>query len=90
VYFLPAWLVGFFANRELSLGGSWRLAGAALMPGALLMCGALLLYGWGALDIVRLTVAAALHLVMGWVYVVASPLRLPRQAVATGKENPFV
>ena len=37
VYFLPAWLVGFFANRDLSLRGSWRLAGAALMPGALLM-----------------------------------------------------
>jgi hypothetical protein len=90
VYFLPAWLVGFFANRELSLGGSWRLAGAALMPGALVMCAAMVLYGWGALDIVRLAVAAALHLVMGWVYVVASPLRLPRQAVATATENPFV
>jgi hypothetical protein len=50
----------------------------------------MVLYGWGALDIVRLAVAAALHLVMGWVYVVASPLRLPRQAVATATENPFV
>ena len=90
VYFLLAWLVGFFANRELSLSGSWRLAGAALMPGALLMCAAILLYGCGLLDIVRLTAAAALHLVVGWVYVVTSPLRLPPQAVAAAKENPFV
>ena len=89
LYFLPAWLVGFFANRELSLQGSWRLAGAALMPGALLLCGAIFPYGWGALDIVRLAVVAAVHLVMGWVYLFASPLRLPRQPVATAKENPF-
>ena len=42
VYCLPVWLIGFFANRDCSLGGSWRLAGAALMPGALLMCAAIL------------------------------------------------
>jgi hypothetical protein len=90
VYCPLAWLVGFFANRDLTLRGSWYLAGAALMPGALVLSGAIVLYGWGALDIVRLTVAAALHLVLGWVYVFISPLRLPRQAVATAKENPFV
>lgn len=89
VYFLPAWLVGFFADRELSLCGSWRLAGAALMPGALFLCGAIFLYGWGALDIVRLAVAAAVHLVMGWIYLLVSLLCLPRQPVATGEENPF-
>jgi hypothetical protein len=65
------------------------LEGAALMPGALLLSGAIALYGWGALDIVRLSIAAALHLVMGWVYIFISPLRLPRQAVATAQENPF-
>ena len=76
VYCLPAWLVGFFANRDLSLRGSWRLAGAALMPGALLLCAAIVLYGWGALDLVRLAVAGAVHLVMGWVYLIVSPLLL--------------
>lgn len=89
LYFLPVWLVGFFADRELSLRGSWRLAGAALMPGALLMCAAVLLYGTGALDIVRLMLAAAVHLVVGWFYLLASPLRLARQPVAGAKENPF-
>ena len=48
------------------------------MPGALLMCAAVCLYGWGALDLVRLAVAGAVHLVMGWVYLFISPLCLPR------------
>jgi hypothetical protein len=89
VYFLVAWLVGFFANRDLSLPGSWRLAGAALMPGALLLSAAIVLYGWGALDLVRLAISAAVHLVMGWVYLFVSPLSLPRRQAAAAKENPF-
>ena len=46
------------------------------MPGALLMCAAIFLYGWGALDLVRLAVAAAVHLVVGWVYLIRQPLVL--------------
>ncbi len=90
VYVLPAWLVGFFADRDLSLGGSWCLAGAALMPGALLMCGAVLLYGWGVLDPLRMVVIGALHVVLGCVYLLAGVLRRPlRPAVVAAKENPF-
>ena len=89
VYCLPAWLVGFFTNRDCSLAGSWRLAGAALMPGALLMCGFLVLYGWGVLDIVRLAAAGAMHLLVGWVYLFVSPLGLPRHPAAVAKGNPF-
>ena len=59
LYCLPAWLAGFMANRQLTLGGSWRLAGAALMPGALLMTAAILTYGLGALDPLQLAIAAA-------------------------------
>jgi hypothetical protein len=89
VYCVPAWLIGFFADRHCGLGGSWRLAGAALMPGALWMCAAILLYGWGALDLVRLAVAGAVHLVMGWVYLLASPLYLPRHPMVAANSNPF-
>ena len=89
VYFLPVWLLGFFANRDLSLRGSWRLAGAALMPGALLMCAVVFIYGFGALDLVRLAVAGALHLVVGWVYLIIGPLNMPRHPAVTVKENPF-
>ena len=89
LYCLPVWLIGFFANRDCRLGGSWRLAGAALMPGALLMCAAVCLYGWGALDLLRLAVTGAVHLVMGWVYLFISPLRLPHHSAPALKGNPF-
>jgi hypothetical protein len=91
VYCGAAWLVGFFANRELSVSGSWRLAGAALMPGALFLTAAIVLYGLGDLDLVRLAAAAGGHFVIGWIYLVVSPLWLPpQQAVAAVNANPFV
>lgn len=90
VCWLPVWLAGFFANRDLSLGGSWRLAGAASMPGALLMCLAIWGYGWGALDPVELAVVGAVHLVMGWGYLVVGLVYLPLQpAVTKARKNPF-
>ena len=89
VYCLPAWLVGFFANRDLSLRGSWCLAGAALMPGTMFLCAAIFLYGWGTLDLVQLAVAGATHVVMGWVYLFVSPFWLPRHPAAVVKANPF-
>jgi hypothetical protein len=90
VYFLPVWLIGFFANRALTMRGSWRLAGAALMPGALLMTGAIVLYGLKAFDLVRLAMAVAVHFVLGWAYLVVSTLALPRHpAVVVDKPNPF-
>ncbi|MGA2867334.1 MAG: hypothetical protein ABSF95_22895 [Verrucomicrobiota bacterium] len=90
LYCLPAWLAGFFANRDLSLGGSWRLAGAALMPGALLLTVAILVYGLGALDLIELAVAAAGHIVLGWLYLFASSLSLPRHpATPAAPLNPF-
>jgi hypothetical protein len=89
VYCWAVWLVGFFANRTLSLAASWRLAGAALMPGALFLTGALYLYGSGGLDLVRLAAAVAVHLVVGWIYLVIVPLRLPRKARISSDQNPF-
>ena len=56
IYFLPVWLLGFFANRDLNFRQSWRLAGAALLPGALLMAAGILLYGFGFLDLVSLRI----------------------------------
>jgi hypothetical protein len=90
LYCLPAWLAGFLGNRQLSLGGSWRLAGAALMPGALLMTGAILAYGLGALDLIQLAMAGAAHLLAGWVYLIAGVLSLPgHPAALRGADNPF-
>ena len=90
LYCLPAWLLGFFANRDCSLTGTWRMAGASLIPGALLLCAAVFLYGWGTLDLVRLAVGWAAHLVAGWAYLFFSLVSLPRHPAAPPKTNPFV
>jgi hypothetical protein len=90
LYAGPAWLVGFFANRQLSLGGSWRLSGAALMSGCVLLTAAIFVYGLGFLDLVRLGVAVAAHLVVGWAYISLSIRKLPLNADAAAAEgNPF-
>jgi hypothetical protein len=90
LYAGPVWLVGFYANRDLSLVSSWKLAGAALMPGALLMAGAILLYKLAILDLMPLAVALGAHLVWGWIYLVVSPLQLPLEpATTTQGNNPF-
>jgi len=90
LYLLPVWLIGFFANRDLTLEGSFRLAGAALMPGALFHVVAIIFYGLGALDLLRLVMAAALHIVVGWIYLFVGALSLPKNpAVASLNPNPF-
>ena len=91
IYFLVVWLVGFFANRELNFRASWKLAGAALMPGALLLTLGILFYGLGAMDLVQLTAAFIAHFVIGWIYLIAAPVFVPKLEV-TGpvKKNPFV
>jgi hypothetical protein len=61
------------------------------MPGALLLLAGILLYGSDAFGLVELAVVGALHFVIGWFYLVASPLRLPPHPAVSGvKANPFV
>lgn len=91
LYFGPAWLIGFFANRHMNLRESWRLAGAALMPGALLLAAAVVCYGLAVLDLVGFMAAAAANLVIGWGYLLAAALRAPpHPEAAAAKANPFV
>jgi len=90
IYSLPVWLVGFYANRTVDWRGSWRLAGAALMPGALMMAVAIVFYGLRTFDLVQLAFAFGMHLVTGWIYVLVSPLFLPRNPeVPPAEKNPF-
>ena len=88
VYFLPVWLVGFFANRDLGFCASWKLAAAALMPGATILSVALVLYDYGAIDLVQTCFAFGMHLVIGWIYLFVSPMFLERGAPSERK-NPF-
>ena len=90
IYFGPAWLIAFFANRQLAAGGSWRLAGAAQMPGALWLFGVVLAYGFGWFDLIGLAIGAGLHFVIGWVYLVLGLLKIPLHAEGQAlKQNPF-
>jgi hypothetical protein len=91
IYFLPVWLGGFFTNRDLSIRGSWKLAGAAMMPGALVMILAIILYGFSVLDVVQLAAAVVAHFLVGWVYLVWSVCAAPRVSASTvPAKNPFV
>ena len=89
VYFLPAWLIGYFTNRDLNLCGSWKLAGAALLPGALLLTAAIVLYDFAALDLVQFCFVFGAHVALGWIYLFLSQLFLPRIDSAPPKGNPF-
>ena len=89
VYFLPVWLIGFFLNRDLSLPGSWKLAGAALMPGALLVAAAIVLYDYAVIDLVQFCFSFAAHIVLGWIYWFLSQFFLPRINSTEPKGNPF-
>jgi len=89
VYCLPAWLIGFFTNRDLRPRDSWKLAGAALLPGALLFMAAIVLFSFGALDLVQLCFLSAAHIALGWIYLLVSQFFLPRTNAAAPRGNPF-
>jgi hypothetical protein len=85
-----AWVAGFFANRDLSLAGSWRLAGASLMPGAVLMTVGILAYAGGLLDVPGLAIVCGLHFIAQWFYLLVSVFARARHpGVPKGKANPF-
>src|SRR6266850_259509 len=85
-YALPVWLFAFFENRDLDLGRSWRLSGAAQMPGALFLNATILVYGLGALDLVQLGVGFGLHFLVAWFYLIAGVLAAPKQSDARRKK----
>lgn len=89
VYAPVVWLIGFYADRELTWAGSWRLSGAALMPGALWLTLATVLYGAALMDLVRWLVAFGAHVVIGWVYLVVGAFGAPRRPEALARKNPF-
>ena len=90
VVFLMVRLVAYFADRQLNLGGSWRISAAAMLPGAIVLILAIVLYGTGAIDLLHLALAAAIHWVVQATYLIWAPFRLPRMATTgTPSANPF-
>ena len=90
-YWPAARLYCFFKDRQATLLGSWKLSAAALLPAALLTVVAIVLYGQGLIDFLRFLILCALSLPVGWIYLFASPLHLPRtsDAVQALQHNPF-
>jgi hypothetical protein len=90
IYAFVVRLIAYYADRSITLGGSWKLAYAALMPGAAVMVAGIVLYGWQWMDLLGLLIFAVGHVPVGWIYLLVSPLRLPRvDEVTVTAPNPF-
>jgi hypothetical protein len=90
IYTVPAKFIAWFADRQLSWGGAWRMASAALLPGAFLMGAAIFLYGWQAVDLIGLAILFVAHLLTGWVYLIGGVWACPRLHLDVLKHNPFI
>ena len=90
LYCPVARMYAFFKDRQLTVLGSWKLASAALLPGALLTAAGIVLYGLGLIDLLQFFLLWVLHLMVGWIYLFVSPLRLPRASdAASAPHDPF-
>ena len=88
--FLPIRLFAYFADRQITLGGAWRLSAAAFLPGSLALITALILYAIGTADLIRFLIAVPGHLLFGIAYLVFSSRKLPFiPAVPPPDANPF-
>jgi hypothetical protein len=67
----------FVLRRNTTLGGCWRLSGAALMPGAVFFLLCTLLYSLRQLDLIIFIGAFIVHLAIPWVYLLVAPLKMP-------------
>jgi len=86
-------LMSFFADRDLKLSQAWKLCSAALMPGALFFSVGIALYAYSRLNLLGLGLAAIIHLLIGGVYMLFAPWRLPKKAApepfSRRPTNPF-
>jgi hypothetical protein len=91
LYAPVAHIIGFYADRTAPFHVSWRLAMAALLPGSVVLAGVIILYGLQQIDLIGLLFGVTLHLVIGWLYLLVSPLALPYHSNSTKrrKGNPF-
>jgi hypothetical protein len=89
IYAPGAKLAAWFFDRQLTWPGAWRLACAALLPGAVLLAAGLVLYGSQMVDVFGLGYFAGVHLLAGWVYLLAAPAFAPRLSGAAARRNPF-
>jgi hypothetical protein len=89
VYLPAVKFIAFFADRTITWRGAGCLSAAALLPGACVVALGLVLYGLGAIGLFHFALFFALHVVVGWLFVVTSPFFLPKLVASTPAKNPF-
>jgi hypothetical protein len=90
IFFLPVRLCAYFADRQLTLRGSWQLSAAAFLPGSLALIAALILYVIGTADLIHFLIAVPGHLLIGIACLALAPRKLDRiTGVLTPSANPF-
>ena len=88
--FLFVRLYAYFADRQATIGGSWKMSAAAFLPGSLALIAALVLYALGIVDLIRFLLAVPGHLLIALVYLAFAPLKVDRiPAVPPPSLNPF-
>jgi hypothetical protein len=91
LYAPVAKFMAFWGDRDLAWPQAYRICAAALLTPAVVYSAAIALYGLGWLPLEGLLGACALHILMGWIYVVGASFRPAKrpELVALAKENPF-
>jgi hypothetical protein len=90
VVFLFVRLYAYFADRQISIGGSWKLSAAAFLPSSLALIAVLVLYALGIADLIRFLLAIPGHLLIGLAYLAYAPRKLdPIPTVLPPSVNPF-
>jgi hypothetical protein len=86
----PVLLTAAGAVTVLFLLLAWAvLASAALLPGAVVLTAAMILYGWSVIDLVGLSFFVAIHIILGWIYVVGGSCKATPLFPANSNRNPF-
>lgn len=88
-YTLPALILAVLLGRRARILGAWRISSAALIPGALFGDWAVIAYGIGAVRLPGFLILFALHLVVGWAWLIWGLAHCP-QAGSREPENPFL
>ena len=89
VYTIPAITLGKLLARDLNFWRTWKMCVAAQLPGSLIITFGLALYSTGQIAVVFVFVMFVAHFVSTLLYLIFSPLFLPRAELTSGDENPF-
>jgi hypothetical protein len=76
IFCLPIRLYAYFTDRQLTLGGAWRLSAAAFLPGSIALITATILYAIGTADLIRFLIGVPGHFVIGIAYLAIVPRKL--------------